>query len=67
MKTLKSIIITLLIVFVMSAVVVAQKNDIYVNPDTGNDQNAGSKEQPVKTNKIKNADTFMDHSNSLLF
>jgi len=49
MKTLKSIIIIMLIAFIMSPVVEAQKNDIYVNPSTGNDQNAGSQEQPLKT------------------
>ena len=42
MKTLKSIIIIMLMVFIMSPVVEAQKNDIFVNPNTGNDQNAGS-------------------------
>lgn len=36
-------------VFVMSPDVEAQKNDIFVNPNTGNDQNGGSQEQPVKT------------------
>jgi hypothetical protein len=49
MKTLKFLFIIMLIVFVMNPVVEAQKNDIYVNPDNGNDQNAGSQEQPVKT------------------
>ena len=49
MKSLKSIIIIVLLVFIMSPVVEAQENDIYVNPDTGNDQNAGSLEQPVRT------------------
>ncbi len=49
MKTFKSLIIIMLIVLVMSPAVTAQKNDIYINPNTGNDQNAGSLEQPVKT------------------
>ena len=39
----------MLMAFVMSPVAEAQKNDIFVNPDTGNDQNTGSQEQPVKT------------------
>ncbi len=49
MKTLKFMFILMLMAFVMNPVVEAQKNDIYVNPDNGNDQNAGSQEQPVKT------------------
>ena len=49
MKTLKNLFIIMLIAFLMSPVVEAQKNDIFVNPNTGNDQNAGSQEQPVKT------------------
>ena len=49
MKTLKSLIIIMLMAFLMSSALEAQKNDIYVNPNTGNDQNAGSQEQPVRT------------------
>jgi len=39
----------MLMAFIMISVTVAQKNDIFVNPNTGNDQNAGTQEQPVKT------------------
>jgi hypothetical protein len=49
MKTLKFLFIIILMVFIMNPLVKAQKNDIYVNPNTGNDQNAGSQEQPVRT------------------
>jgi hypothetical protein len=48
-KTLKSLIIIMLMAFLMSSAAEAQKNDIYINPNTGNDENAGSQEQPVKT------------------
>ncbi len=41
--------IIILMVFVMNQVAEAQKYDIFVNPDNGNDQNTGSQEQPVKT------------------
>jgi hypothetical protein len=49
MKPLKSFIIIMLVAFLMSAVGKAQKIDIYINPSTGNDQGAGSQEQPLKT------------------
>ena len=49
MRTLKSFLIIMLMAFLMSPVAEAQNNDIYVNPNTGNDQNVGSKEQPVRT------------------
>jgi len=49
MKTLKNLFLIMLMAFIMISVTVAQKNDIFVNPNTGNDQNAGTQEQPVKT------------------
>jgi hypothetical protein len=49
MKTLKNLFLIMLMAFIMTTFTVAQKNDIYVNPNTGSDQNAGSQEQPVKT------------------
>jgi hypothetical protein len=49
MKTLKSLFFLILFVLVMNPVVEAQKNDIYVNPNFGNDQYAGSQGQPVRT------------------
>ena len=49
MKTMKSLFIIILMAFIMTPVAEAQKNDIFVNPNTGNDQNSGSQEQPVKT------------------
>ena len=49
MKTLKNLFITMLMAFIMTSVIEAQKNDIFVNPNSGNDQNAGSQELPVKT------------------
>jgi hypothetical protein len=39
----------MLMVIIMNPNVIAQKNDIFVNPNNGNDQNTGSQEQPVKT------------------
>jgi hypothetical protein len=48
MKTLKtaSLVLTALI---MNCAVTAQINDIYINPDSGKDQNPGSKEQPLRS------------------
>lgn len=46
---MKTIIIILLLAFLRSSVSEAQKKDIYINPDTGNDQGAGSLEYPLKT------------------
>jgi hypothetical protein len=49
MKTIKSFIISILMVFLMIPDAESQKNDIYINPDTGNDHSTGSQEQPLKT------------------
>jgi hypothetical protein len=49
MKTFKNLIIIMLVVFAMNPVVEGQISDLFVNANTGNDQNAGSKDQPVKT------------------
>jgi hypothetical protein len=49
MKTLKFLFIIMLIVFVMNPVVEGQISDLFINANTGNDQNIGSKEQPLKT------------------
>ena len=49
MKTIKSVIATLLCSSLMNFVLPAQTNDLYLNANTGNDHNVGSKEQPLKT------------------
>lgn len=49
MKTLKSLFIIILAVFVMNPIVEGQIPDLFVNATTGNDQNTGTKEQPLKT------------------
>ncbi len=48
METIKSIV-TLLCFSLMNFVLPAQKNDLYINPNTGSDHNNGSKEQPLKS------------------
>lgn len=48
MKILK-IASVVFIVLVMNCALTAQTNDIYINPDSGKDQNPGSKEQPLKS------------------
>ncbi|MDO9339894.1 MAG: hypothetical protein Q7T72_05125 [Bacteroidales bacterium] len=49
MKTLKTIFFILLIVFVMNPVVEGQIPDLFINANSGNDHNIGSKGQPLKT------------------
>ncbi|MFZ2338405.1 MAG: hypothetical protein WAW07_01630 [Bacteroidales bacterium] len=46
---MKSVLAVLLGISMMNLVVSAQNNDLYINSSTGNDLNAGSKEQPLKT------------------
>jgi hypothetical protein len=61
MKTVKFMFIIMLLALVVNPVVKAQKSDIFVNPDTGNDQSTGSQEQPVKT--LFEAASRVNHSN----
>ncbi|OFY72028.1 MAG: hypothetical protein A2V46_01895, partial [Bacteroidetes bacterium RBG_19FT_COMBO_42_7] len=49
MKTIKSAIATLLFFSLLNFVLSAQINDLYIDANTGNDHNVGSKEQPLKT------------------
>jgi len=49
MKTFRNLFIVILTVFVMSPVIKGQIPDLFVNANTGNDNNIGSKEQPLKT------------------
>lgn len=48
MQTLKSVSL-ILVALIMNCALNAQANDIYINPDSGKDQNPGSKEQPLKS------------------
>ena len=48
MKIIKSVIASFLCFSLMNFILSAQINDLFIDPNTGNDQNAGSKEQPVK-------------------
>jgi hypothetical protein len=49
MKKMKSLIIIMFMALMMTSVAEAQKNDIFINANTGDDQNIGSQEQPLKT------------------
>jgi hypothetical protein len=49
MKTIKSGITTFLCFSLLNFVLSAQINDLYIDANTGNDHNVGSKEQPLKT------------------
>jgi hypothetical protein len=49
MKTIKSAIATLSFFSLLNFVLSAQINDLYIDANTGNDHNVGSKEQPLKT------------------
>ena len=49
MKTIKSVIAALLCFSLMNFVLLAQINDLYIDANTGNDHNVGSKEQPLKS------------------
>jgi hypothetical protein len=49
MKTFKNLFITMLLVSVMNPIVEGQISDLFVNANTGNDKNTGTKEQPLKT------------------
>jgi hypothetical protein len=49
MKKFKPLIVSFLCFTLMAFSLSAQINDLFIDPNTGNDQNAGSKEQPVRT------------------
>ncbi len=49
MKTIKLVLATFLCSCLMNFVLTAQINDLYIDANTGNDHNAGSKEQPLKS------------------
>jgi len=49
MKSIKSVITTLLCFSLLNFVYSAQLNDLYIDANTGSDHNVGSKEQPLKT------------------
>jgi len=49
MKTIKSSIATLLCFSLMNFILSAQINDLFIDANTGNDHNVGSKEQPLKS------------------
>src|SRR4030042_2400117 len=60
MKTIKSGITTFLCFSLMNFILSAQINDLFIDANTGNDHNVGSKEQPLKTlyeaaNRLNNA------------
>jgi hypothetical protein len=61
MKTCKNLFIIILIVFVMSPSVEGQISDLFVNANSGNDHNIGSKEQPLKT--LNEAAERVNHAN----
>jgi hypothetical protein len=49
MKTIKSVIATLLLFSLISFVLSAQINDLFIDANSGNDHNVGLKEQPLKS------------------
>lgn len=49
MKNFKPLITSFLCFTLMNLILSAQINDLFIDPNTGNDQNTGSKEQPLKT------------------
>lgn len=49
MKTIKSIIAALLCFSLTNFVLSAQINDLFIDANTGNDRNVGTKEQPLKS------------------
>jgi hypothetical protein len=49
MKTIKSVLATFLCFSLMNFVLSAQIKDVFIDSNTGNDLNVGSKEQPLKT------------------
>jgi len=49
MKTIKSVLATFLCFSLLNFVLSAQIKDVFIDSNTGNDLNVGSKEQPLKT------------------
>jgi hypothetical protein len=49
MKNFKPLIVSFLCFTLMNFILSAQINDLFIDPNTGNDHNAGSKEQPLKS------------------
>jgi hypothetical protein len=49
MKTIKILLVSSLLILLFDLAMTAQITDIFINANNGNDQNAGSKDQPLKS------------------
>ena len=49
MKPIKTLLLSLLLILLFDLAMTAQITDIFINANTGNDQNSGSKDQPLKS------------------
>jgi len=61
MKTVRILFVIILAVILMSPDLQGQNPELFVNPNSGNDNSAGSKEQPLKT--LNEAAERLNHAN----